>query len=181
MKYDMNDMKKIFSVLIFVGLFSVLVFTGVSTVSAQAPDATLQANPANLQADTPGQVGSNNPTNSLFQLVTCQGIDDPRTSAIEKECNYEQLVATVSRLIQFALYILIPIILGMIVYIGFKYLTANGDSGKLADAKRMITPLLIGIFLIFAAWLIVYTFLDKILADNVSGVPKSTIVPAGIK
>ena len=70
----------------------------------------------------------------------------------------------------------------MIIYIGFKYLTSSGDSAKLADAKRMIIPLLTGIFLIFSAWLIVYTFLDKLLVDKVSeNVKKSDIVPAGIK
>jgi hypothetical protein len=149
--------------------------------TALAVSPTLETNPANPPTAEDQGVGSNNPINSDFQLVSCQGVDDPRTTQIhETECNYQQFINTVSRLIQFALFILIPIVLGMILYIGFKYLTANGDSGKLADAKRMIVPLLIGMFLIFTAWLIVYTFLNFILADNVSGVQKSTIVPASL-
>ena len=65
----------------------------------------------------------------------------------------------------------------MIIYIGFKYLTSSGDSAKLADAKRMITPLLIGIFLIFSAWLIVYTFLDKLLVKDLG----DSIVPVSLR
>ena len=185
-------MKKIFvSVLISITFLAIAVVAMVAVgalgagqaVFAQGTPAKLEANPANLPTGTDGGIGSNNPLNPLFQIVSCNGIDDPRTpNVVEKECDYKQLVATVSRLIQFALYILIPIVLGMIIYIGFKYLTSSGDSAKLADAKRMIIPLLTGIFLIFSAWLIVYTFLDKLLVDKVSeNVKKSDIVPAGIK
>lgn len=165
-------------ILIFATFLAVTIFGVGHDVFAQSNPATLNTNPTNLQSDTAGEVGSNNPTNSKFQLVSCQGIDDPRTpNIVEKECDYQQLIATVSRLIQFALYILIPIVLGMIIYIGFKFLTSNGDSGKLADAKRMITPLLIGIFLIFSAWLIVYTFLDKLLVSDL----KSGVVPTSLR
>ncbi|MEK7596949.1 MAG: pilin [Patescibacteria group bacterium] len=186
-------MKKIFvSVLISITFLAIAVVAMVAVgalgagqaVFAQGTPAKLEANPANLTPDKPGEVGSNNPLSPLFQLVSCRGIDDPRTAKDDNQldCDYKQLVATVSRLIQFALYILIPIVLGMIIYIGFKYLTSSGDSAKLADAKRMIIPLLTGIFLIFSAWLIVYTFLDKLLVDKVSeNVKKSDIVPAGIK
>jgi len=169
--------KNFFMAFMFV-IFAVFITANVALAQdpTKAKD-TFSTNPANTPVGPDGGIGSNDPTSSIFQLVTCSGVDDPRTEGIEKECNYEQLIAMVSRLIKFALYILIPIVLGMILFIGFKYLTANGDSGKLADAKRMITPLFIGIILIFAAWLIVYTFLDKILIDGL----RKDIIPAGIK
>lgn len=163
-------------------MLAVGVFGESRAVFAQGALAKLEINPANLPADKPGEVGSNNPLNPLFQLVSCKGIDDPRTTKDDNllDCDYKQLVATVSRLIQFALYILIPIVLGMIIYVGFAYLTSGGDSAKLSRAKGMIKPLLVGIFLIFSAWLIVYTFLDKLLIDDLRKGPNS-IVPAGIK
>ncbi len=171
------------SVLISAVLISLSLPALAPVASAQDNNLKLEVNPANPPAGDKG-IGSNNPLNPLFQIVSCRGIDDTRTGKddAQPDCDYKQLVATVSRLIQFALYILIPIVLGMIIYIGFKYLTSGGDSAKLADAKRMITPLLIGMLLIFSAWLIVYTFLNKLLTDNVSeNIKKSDIVPSGIK
>lgn len=145
-----------------------------------------------------GGVGSSNPKeqdNSAkpdkgsFQLVSCQGIDDPRTKEVEVECDYRQLIATANRLIQFVLWLLSPIVVGMMVWTGFKYMTAGGDANMIADAKRMFTPILLGIFFIMAGWLLVYTVLDKLLADQVSGtgnaaggtgVQKRDILPANI-
>jgi hypothetical protein len=155
-------------------------FIGVSLFSianisfAQTPPQ-FKVNPAT----PPGTTGTvNDPTNSKFQLVTCTGVKENPNDL--PECNYEQLIATASRILTFVLYMLIPIVLGMILFVGFKYITANGDSGKLADAKRMIIPLLTGIFFIFAAWLIVYTLLNYLLAQDVSGIDKSKIVPESI-
>ncbi len=195
MKYEMKKINILkITGLIFVTFFIVVIVATIRvstfdighTVFAQGTPATLQTNPANPPT-ADGGVGSNVPTNPRFQLVSCDGVQkylkdakgnvtttlDPNS----KECDYEQLVKTVSRLIQFALYILIPIVLGMIIYVGFAYLTSGGDSAKLSRAKGMIKPLLIGIFLIFAAWLIVYTFLDKLLVDDL----KRNIVPTSIK
>jgi hypothetical protein len=184
-------MKNFSRILIATSFLSVVFLNTASSAFAQTPsNQTFQTNPAN-RSGADGGIGSNDPQNSGFQLVPCDGVQkylkdangrDTRTlDPNSKECTYKHLVAMVSRIITFVLYILIPIVLGMIIFIGFKYLTANGDSTKLADAKRMIKPLLLGIFLIFAAWLIVYTFLGKILAEDVSGIPKTDIVPRGIR
>lgn len=162
---------------IFLGLFTAAMafsFFGLSGTAFADPASSFvdPSKPVN-EKDT---VGTNDPTKLNFQIVPCKGVDDPTTS-INEECTYEKLIYMVQRIIQFALYLLIPIVLGMILWIGFKFLTANGDSGKLADAKKMIKPLLIGIIMIFTAWLIVYTFLDKILSDQL----QKAIVPDSIK
>lgn len=165
-------MKKIFKILVL-SLFIVSSLGVGKSAFAQDPNRpTLPVNPANRPTDA-----ASNPISPTFQLVPCKGVDDPRTGATETECTYQSLILMVSRIIQFVLYLLIPIVLGMIVYIGFKFLTASGDSGKLADAKRMIKPLLIGIVLIFAAWLVVYTFLDRLLVPEL----RNQIVPNSIR
>jgi len=160
--------------LLVVGIFPALTFAQVTL-----PDMTSTAENLNKTVDTI----PDDPKSPFFQLVSCDGVDDPRTpNKIETECTFNEVVKTFERIIKFVLYLMIPIVLGMIVYVGFTYLTANGDSGKLAKAKSMITPLLLGVFFMLAAWLIVYTLLDFLLAENLSdgvdGIKKSDIIPA---
>jgi len=168
-------MKKIiFAILCFLPLWtSAQVVIGVPNNTD--PGASATSNNANYT------IGSDQPKDSTFQLVTCAGVDDPRTTdKKEVECDYNQAIATFSRIISFVLYLLIPIVLGMILWIGWTYLTANGDSGKLAHAKDMIKPLLLGIFFIFAAYLIVYKLiLGNLLADKVGDINKTDIINTG--
>lgn len=126
-----------------------------------------------------GSIGSDDPNSSVFQLVTCSGVDDPRTSdKIEVECDYNQLVQTAYRIVKYVLFMLIPVLLGMVLYTGWQFLTAGGDTMKLDHAKKMLKPVFIGLILIFGAWLFVYTVLDRLLADQIGGVKKTDIVPA---
>jgi hypothetical protein len=146
------------------------------------------------------QVGSSDPTKqdttktpnkSNFQLVSCDGVqkftkdgNGNYTSNLDPnsvECDYNQLIITFQRLINFVLWIITPIVVGMMVYSGFKYMTAGGDANLIADAKRMFIPIAIGIFFIMAGWLLVYTVLDKLLDTNAGGVPKSSILPSSIR
>ncbi len=157
--------------------FILLALTVVPAVSfAQSP----VAEPVITGTATDGGTGSNDPkANGNFQLVSCTPKYDPNNpSVLKNDCTFEQLVATFDRIIKFVLYLVTPIVLGMMLYTGFKYITAGGDAHLIEDAKKMFKPILIGIFFIFAAWLIVYTILDKLLAPSIGGVDKSSIVPA---
>jgi hypothetical protein len=130
-------------------------------------------------AQSDGGKGSANPRESGFQLVSCTGVVDPRTGQ-GVECDYSQLIYTATRILRFVLYILSFIVLGMILYTGWQYLTAGGDSKKLGDAKKMVMPIVIGIFFIFAAYLIVYQVILKyLLAEEIGDVKKSDIINAG--
>jgi hypothetical protein len=147
--------------------------------------------------DVKSSTGETKPDPKNFQLVSCDGVQkflkDPATGNYTNqldpnsvECDYNQLIKTFQRVINFVLWIITPIVVGMMVFTGFKYMTAGGDANLIADAKRMFVPIFIGIFFIMAGWLLVYTVLDKLLADQVSGtttnggVKKTDILPAGI-
>ena len=109
------------------------------------------------------------PSDLNFQLVSCNPQlikDGPNKGQLSNDCNYAQLIYTFQRIVNFAIYLVSPIILGMIIFMGFKYMTAHGDVNMVADAKKMFTPILIGLFFVFAAWIIVHTILDKLLVDN---------------
>lgn len=170
-------MKKIPAV-VFLFVLSVSLFP--FGVFAQKVPTNINANPA-VRTGPDGGIGSNNPADTNnFQLVTCSGVDDPKT-AINEECTYEQLILTARRIIYFVIFLISPILVAMIVYTGFKYMTAGGDAKLIADAKRMFTPILLGLFFIFGAWIIVYTVLDKLLGVQIGDIPKSSIVPNTIK
>jgi len=72
-----------------------------------------------------------------------------------------------NRVIKFLLYLSIPFVLGIIVFTAFKYLTANGNPAKLADAKRMLKYVIIGLIWILLSFILVYTVLDNLLSDNI--------------
>jgi hypothetical protein len=168
----MNELFK--KAIIAAAMATSLFMVGLQTV----PVALAQTAPADV-----GNAGTANPDptkgGSTFQLVSCTGVVDPRTGQ-GVPCDYNQVVFTASRIISFVLYITIPIVLGIILYTGFTYLTANGDSGKIANAKKMLKPIAIGVFFILAAYLIVYKLiLGNLLAGNVGDVSKSTIIGAG--
>ncbi|MDE2116413.1 MAG: hypothetical protein KGI79_00860 [Patescibacteria group bacterium] len=130
-------------------------------------------------AQSPSQTaGSASPQSSSFQLVSCNPTIDPSGQFVQgTECDYSQLIATATRIIMFVLYILTPLVIGMILYAGFKYMMAGSDARLLEDAKKMFKPILIGVFFIFAAWLIVYTILNGLLASQIGDVKKTDIIP----
>ncbi|MDP1625198.1 MAG: pilin [bacterium] len=84
-------------------------------------------------------------------------------------CEYKHVLILANRIVNFLLYLAIPLALGMIMWIAFTYLTANGDSGKVAKAKSMLMPFIIGLFWILAAFVVVKAFLGYFLADNIGG------------
>ena len=162
----------------YISLFLFLM-TSIALPASMSAQVILDPSTINVPQDvgrTGTFTGTDDPSSSSFQLVSCTGVVDPRTGK-GVECTYNHLVETFERVIKFVLYIMIPIVLGMIIYVGFTYLTAGGDSGKLAKAKSMIVPILLGLFFILAAWLIVFTLLDFLLANKIGDIDKSSSLP----
>ncbi len=147
-----------------------------ATAFAQVPGKVGTSDPK--KTDSADVTAANAATNgNNFQIVSCAPTYDPTNpGTLKNDCNFDQLVTTVYRLIVYVMYIIIPIMGAMLIFVGFKYMTAGGDANLVGDAKRMLKPLLIGIFLIFAAWLIVHTILDKLLAANIGGISKTNII-----
>lgn len=122
--------------------------------------------PAMASAQT--QIGSEKPSDSNFQLVSCDG-------SAAKPCDFNALINTFSRLLKFLLYLAIPLTLGMILYTGWLYLTANGETGQLEKAKKMFIPVLLGLFWIGASYIAVYTVIDRFVSpDSNSNLQQST-------
>lgn len=140
---------------------SMLAQVMIPTVDPNAP-GTLRAdseNPYWVQNQSiDGGIGADNPRASNFQIVPCDGVKVP--------CDFKAVVATFQRILTFLLYLSIPLVVGIILYTGFKYLTAGGDAYKLEEAKKMLIPVAIGIFWVLAAWLVVNTILKTFLSPD---------------
>ncbi|MFA6514331.1 MAG: pilin [Patescibacteria group bacterium] len=74
----------------------------------------------------------------------------------------------VGRIIQIVLSLLGIIILGLIIYAGFLWMTSNGEEDKITQAKRIITNAIIGLVITLSAWAIT-TFVISRLFGAISG------------
>ncbi len=129
--------------------------------------ATFSLAVTTASAQTAG--GSADPKDSNFQIVPCTGVEekDANGVVIGKKCDFNSLVEMANRVIKFLLYLSIPLVLGIIVFTAFQYLTANGNPVKLDKAKHMIKYVIIGLLWILGSFILVYTVLDNLLSDNI--------------
>lgn len=121
------------------------------------------------------QAQNGDPASKDFQLIPCDGVKD-KADPNSKECDFAQLKVLFNRILNFLLYLSIPLVMGMIMYTAFTYLTANGDPGKIASAKKMLIPVALGVFWVLAGFIVVRTVLGSFLAPNIGGEDKETFI-----
>jgi len=95
-------------------------------------------------------------------LVPCgRGCNDPCTKECECcPCTLCHLFVLFKRIVDFlTLNVLFPLAVLMIVVGGVMFLTAAGDPGRIGTAKKILTSVVIGLLIIFLAWLIVDTII----------------------
>jgi len=89
-------------------------------------------------------------------LVPCGGTGQPA-------CEFCHIFVLINNVINFILTCLAPIVGGLMLVIGGLYLLAAGPSPeKVSQAKSIITSIVIGLIIIFVAWVFLNTFLDAI-------------------
>lgn len=82
------------------------------------------------------------------------------------KCNVESVFLLINNVIKFFFTdILIPLVVIMLVYVGFGYLTAGGDVGKKVKLVGLLKHIILGIVLILSAWLIVKIILTGLGVD----------------
>jgi len=86
-------------------------------------------------------------------IVPCGGADNP--------CQFCHLFVLIERIINFIFTCLVPIAASLMLIVGGLYLLIAGPSPeKVNQAKGIITAAVIGIVIIFVAWIFLNTFLD---------------------
>jgi len=95
-------------------------------------------------------------------LVPCGRMcNDPCTKECECcPCTLCHLFVLFKKIVDFiTIDVLFPLAVLMIVVGGVMFLTAAGDPGRIGNAKKMLTATVIGLLIIFLAWLIVDTII----------------------
>lgn len=86
-------------------------------------------------------------------IIPCDGVN----------CTLEDIFVLINTIIRFAITrLFFPIFIVLILYVGWSYLSAGGNPGKVAKVKSMAFNLFVGVILILGAWLIVRTAINVI-------------------
>ena len=106
-------------------------------------------------------------------LVPCgRSCDDPTTDDIcECEpCTLCDFFVMIDKIIDFLLFYIVPPLAGLMIAIGGgMYVFAFGRSEMISRAKKLFTAVVIGLIIIYGAWVIVNTFLIAIGAAQWQG------------
>ena len=96
-------------------------------------------------------------------LAGCGGPIVPCGTSTTPPCSFCHIFALLNNIISFVLTCLVPIIAGLMLIIGgFYFLIAGPDPGKINQAKSIIFAVVMGIVVVFAAWVFLNTFLTTI-------------------
>lgn len=103
-------------------------------------------------------------------LVPCgRDCDDPSTGGIDESrpCQLCHFFIMFDRIVDFIMFTLVPIVAVLMLVIGgIMFFLATGNPGALTQAKSVITSVIVGLIIIYAAWIIVNMFLAVIGVAN---------------
>jgi hypothetical protein len=91
-------------------------------------------------------------------LVPCDGVNE--------KCNVNQLIVLVQKILGFFSIIVPFIAAALFAWGGILYMTAQGDTGKIANAHKLFGYAAFGLVITLAAWLIVFAILSGLNVDT---------------
>lgn len=126
------------------------------------------------------------PAQSYAGLVPCGArTDDPLTTGIDetKSCGFCDIFVLINKILEFVLTRLVPMVAVLLLIFGGLYmLVARGNPGTLGQAKSILTATVVGMVIIFIAWVGLNTFLTYMGVANWTGLtdnPNTTDVKEG--
>ena len=110
-------------------------------------------------------------------LVTCgngsgSGKVDPSTGkavTAAQDCQFPDLINMINTIIQYLIFIAMPIAAISFAYAGWIYLSAGGDTSKVKRAHTIFLDVAIGFGLVLGAWLIFNYIATTFLSPTYSG------------
>jgi hypothetical protein len=141
--------------------------TGVITTDIDLTDPVDLNSPTGPASQTSGNTTSNQPGAVKLDYsgwVKCDGVVTDSEQYRQNKCDFVELINTVKSLINWAFMISIPIIIGIIAYAGFLYMT--GTEANIKKAKEFIWNAIIGFVIMLSAWFIVTFVLNQLLTDQ---------------
>ena len=110
------------------------------------------------------------PDPSCFSPTSTEEKGDDVVSTIipcTDKCTFTDVFRLLNNFLKFFITVLlIPLFIIIIMYAGFKYITAEGNPSKVANIKKMLWNILIGIIIVLCAWLIVRTIMTTLLNEE---------------
>ncbi len=110
------------------------------------------------------------PDPSCFSSTAQYEVADDVVSSIipcTDKCTFSDVFKLINNLIKFFFTkLLIPIFVIILMYAGFKYITAEGNPSKIANLKKILGNIVLGIVIMLCAWLIVRTIMNVLLNEQ---------------
>jgi membrane protease YdiL (CAAX protease family) len=105
-------------------------------------------------------------------LVNC-GNQVDAYGRITDKCTLDSLIRMIDAFMKYALVASFSVLVAVIAWTGFKFITSQGDPSKVKDARSSFKYVIYGIFFMLTCWVIVYTlqtwFLDPDTTDYKNG------------
>ncbi len=79
----------------------------------------------------------------------------------------------IKTVLNFAIGFAVIVCVGILIYAGYSYMTANGDENKISTATKSLTWAIIGLVVCFVAVILV-----RFVGDKILGVDPTTIAPS---
>lgn len=116
------------------------------------------ASPTSLKSDLSNTgVNDKSVADAGNPLVDCDTVND---------CTWIEFLRTLNKVKNYGFQIVVVMSVIFIVYAGSLYLFSAGNSGKIEQAKTIISNVVIGFFLAAAGWLIVSAVLNTLGVEN---------------
>ena len=145
----------------------------VYTVTAE--DGSTQKYIVNVSVDNTNIIGGGGNSTSANTATNSENVVDTSANQTSfpnglvpciNNCNWNYLLTMVNNVVKFVIVdLIVPIAAIMFAYAGFELITSGGSTEKRTKAKKMFTSVAIGIVLVVAAWLIIFT-ISSILGYN---------------
>lgn len=130
---------------------------------------------------TPTSTSTTTTTNTFSGIVpVCNtGAINKDTGQYEIPCDFVFFMKLLNSIIRFLLFIIAtPLIALIIMYTGYLYITAGGNSGQTEKVRHILFNVVIGYIIALSAWLIINTIISslKVDPDINTFLEKSTLV-----
>jgi Type IV secretion system pilin len=99
-------------------------------------------------------------------LIVCNTSLNKSSGTFNDPCTFQSLVTLAQNLINFLIYLSIPLAAVSFVWAGFKIMTAAGNVSQVKQGKDIFVKVAIGLIFVLAAWLIVNVILTALLVPG---------------
>ena len=122
-------------------------------------------------AFTPLLASAYNPLTGDTQIIPCgraQPSTDPKADVVWKDhpCDFGDLVTLAKNIMDFIMFFSIPLSAILFAYAGFRLIFSGGNETEIKKAKAIFWDVVIGLVVVLAAWLIVYTIATALVSSS---------------